>query len=139
MVQFFSSRGAVRSAVTIAAAITNIATVAAITVDSTVLIVAGNSADVAATSPGLDGYGIPWTSVLIPQAGGPLPTLNSSLTQGNFGSLIVIGSVSYDYNGTYKSALTDAQWNSLYAYQAAFKVRMVRINEYPGPNFGKYL
>lgn len=107
-----------------------------VNVNSTVLIVARDSFDVASVSPGLDGYGIPWQQVLIPQAGAPLPTLNSSMTQANYGSIILIGSISYDYNGTYNSALTTAQWDQLYAYQTSFKVRMVRINEYPGPNFG---
>lgn len=109
---------------------------AGVNVNSTVLILARDSFDVASVSPGLDGYGIPWQQVLIPQAGAPLPTLNSSMTQANYGSIILIGSISYDYNGTYNSALTTAQWDQLYAYQTTFKVRMVRINEYPGPNFG---
>lgn len=107
-----------------------------IQVNSTVLILARDSFDVASVSPGLDAYAIPWQQYLIPQAGAPLPTLNSSLTQANYGSIILIGSISYDYNGTYNSALTTAQWNQLYAYQTNFKIRMVRINEYPGPNFG---
>lgn len=106
------------------------------TVNSTVLILARDSFDVASISPALDAYAIPWQPYLIPQAGAPLPTLNSSLTHANYGSIILIGSISYDYNGTYNSALTTAQWNQLYAYQTTFKVRMVRINEYPGPNFG---
>lgn len=106
-------------------------------VGSTVLILARDDADVASTSPGLDAYGIPWQKALIAQGGSPLPVLNSTATNANFGSIILIGSLSYDYNGVFKSALTDAQWNQIYAYQSAFNVRMVRINEYPGIGFGK--
>lgn len=108
------------------------------TVGSTVLILGRDDFDVAGISPGLDAYGIPWQKALIPQAGANLPTLNSSATNANYGSIILIGSISYDYNGTYRSALTDAQWNQIYGYQTTFGVRMVRINEYPGPNFGTY-
>lgn len=108
------------------------------TVGSTVLILGRDDFDVASVSPGLDAYGIPWQKALIPQAGGSLPTLNSTTTSANYGSIILIGSISYDYNGTYRSALTDSQWNQIYGFQSSFGVRMVRINEYPGINFGTY-
>lgn len=111
---------------------------AATTVTSTALIIAANDADVAKASLGLDAYGIPWTKALIPQAGGSLPVLNSSATNGNYGSIVVLDSVAYDYNGTYRSALTTDQWNQLYSYQSAFHVRMVRLEEFPGPEFGEH-
>ena len=46
--------------------------------------------------------------------------------------------VSYDYGGTtgFQSALTNDQWNQLYAYQLAFGVRMVQYDVYPGPLYG---
>ncbi|KJZ79795.1 hypothetical protein HIM_00509 [Hirsutella minnesotensis 3608] len=110
---------------------------AANTVDSTVLIIGKNDADIAKASMGLDGYGIPYEKLMIPQTGGPLPQLNTSMTQGRYGGIVVIGSVSYDMGGDqFRSALQDAQWNTLYAYQTAFKVRMVRLEEFPGPTFG---
>lgn len=126
----------VRAAIGSALLISNAVAQSGVQVNSTVLILARDSFDVASISPALDAYAIPWQQYLIPQAGAPLPTLNSSLTQAAYGSIILIGSISYDYNGTYNSALTTAQWNQLYAYQTDFKIRMVRINEYPGPNFG---
>lgn len=110
---------------------------AANTVSGKVLIIGRDDFDVNSTTPGLDAYGIPWQKALIPQAGTILPSLNSTATSGNFGSIILIGSVSYNYNGVFKSALTDQQWNDIFAYQANFNVRMVRFNEYPGPNFGE--
>ncbi|KAG8423016.1 hypothetical protein J3459_009814 [Metarhizium acridum] len=109
---------------------------AATTVTSTALIIAANDNDVAKASLGLDAYGIPWAKALIPQSGGLLPALNSTVTDGNYGSIVVLDSVAYDYNGTYRSALTTDQWNQLYAYQSAFQVRMVRLEEFPGPDFG---
>ncbi|EFY86901.1 extracellular serine-rich protein [Metarhizium acridum CQMa 102] len=108
---------------------------AATTVTSTALIIAANDNDVAKASLGLDAYGIPWAKALIPQSGGSLPALNSTVTDGNYGSIVVLDSVAYDYNGTYRSALTTDQWNQLYAYQSAFQVRMVRLEEFPGPDF----
>lgn len=44
--------------------------------------------------------------------------------------------MSYQYPNGFFSALTTEQWNALYAYQTAFGVRMVRLDVYPGPDFG---
>lgn len=110
---------------------------AANSVDSTILIVARSDSEAAQASFGLDGYGIPWEKALIPQGGTDLPALNASATEGRYGGIVVIGSVSYDMGGgRFASALTDQQWSDMYAYQAAFKVRMVRLGEFPGPAFG---
>lgn len=109
---------------------------AATSVTGSVLIIARSDADVAAISPGLDGYGIPWEKALIPKTGAALPALNSSAADGNYAGIITSGGLSYDYNGNYKSALTAAQWNQLYDYQSAFRVRLVRLDEFPGPDFG---
>ncbi|POR39131.1 Uncharacterized protein TPAR_00683 [Tolypocladium paradoxum] len=109
---------------------------AAITVDSTVLVIARNDGEAQQATLGLDGYGIPYEKLLVPPAGAALPTLNSSLTQGRYGGIVIISDVSYDINGSWGSAITAAQLSQIHAYQADFKVRMVRINEYPGPNYG---
>lgn len=109
----------------------------ALTVDSKVLIIGRDDIDVKSTSTGLDAYGIPWEAVMIPKAGGTLPTLAASTDRGNFGSIVLVGSVSYKYETGYASALTPEQWTQIYQYQSTYKVRMVRLNEYPGPNFGK--
>ncbi|KKY21693.1 putative extracellular serine-rich [Phaeomoniella chlamydospora] len=55
---------------------------------------------------------------------------------GNFGGIIVVFAVSYDYSGSYNSALTTEQWNQLYAYQLAYGVRMVQYDVYPGLDYG---
>jgi hypothetical protein len=104
---------------------------------STVLVIARDtySADVATS--GLNGYGIPFTTLIVPQSGVQLPALNSS-SGGNFGGLVVASEVSYNFGGTtgYQSALTADQWNQLYAYQLQYGVRMVQYDVYPGPNYG---
>lgn len=43
------------------------------------------------------------------------------------------------YTDGWRSAVTDAQWNTIWGYQSDFRVRMVRINEFPGPAFGAAL
>ncbi|QKX57460.1 uncharacterized protein TRUGW13939_04573 [Talaromyces rugulosus] len=110
---------------------------AASSIESTILVIATDSASAKIASSGLNGYGIPFSTLLVPQAGVQLPTLNSS-TGGNYGGIVVASQVSYDYGGTtgYQSALTTDQWNQLYAYQLAYGVRMVQYDVYPGPEFG---
>lgn len=74
--------------------------------------------------------------VIVPQAGITLPTLNSTATSGNYGGFIVLSEVAYSYTAGWASALTAAQWASLYAYQTSFGVRMVRLDVFPGAEFG---
>jgi hypothetical protein len=114
---------------------------AATSVANTILVFAKDAASGYHGTSGLAGYGIPYQLVIVPQAGITLPTLNSSLTSGNYGGIIVLSEVSYDY-GTptgFASALTTAQWNQLFAYQTTFGVRMVRLDVFPGAGFGKFL
>lgn len=105
-------------------------------IDNKVLILARDADGASSASAGLTAYGIPFESVLIPQAGGALPTLNTSGTEGKYSGIIVIDALAYQYADGWRSAVTTDQWNTIWAYQASFKVRMVRINEYPGPSFG---
>lgn len=107
------------------------------TVDSKILIFARDAYSASTASSGLEGYGIPYETVLVPQAGITLPALTSSATQGRYAGIIIMGAVSYDYSGTWRSALTDAQMTTIHTYQTNFHVRMARIDEYPGPAFGK--
>jgi len=114
------------------------AVVRAASVSSTVLILARDSASAASAYSGLQGYGIPYQVVTIPQSGASLPTLQSSDTTGNYGGIVVLSEVSYQYSTGFYSALTAAQWQQLYDYQTAFGVRMVRIDVYPTDEFGMY-
>ncbi|KAL2860793.1 putative extracellular serine-rich protein [Aspergillus lucknowensis] len=106
------------------------------TLAANILVIARDATQAQVAYSGLNGYGIPYTELLVPQAGVELPALNTS-SGGNFGGIVVAGEVSYDYGGdNWRSALTDDQWNQLYAYQLAYGVRMVQYDVYPGPNFG---
>ncbi|KAJ5110965.1 hypothetical protein N7532_001500 [Penicillium argentinense] len=101
-----------------------------------ILVIARDSASAGVASSGLNAYGIPFTTLLVPKAGVALPALNSS-TSGNFGGIVVASEVSYDYGTSgFQSALTTDQWNQLYAYQLEYGVRMVQYDVYPGPNYG---
>jgi hypothetical protein len=105
-------------------------------VDSTVLVIARDAYGAQVASSGLNGYGIPFQILQVPQAGVALPTLNTT-AGGNFGGIIVAEQVSYDYgNGNFSSALTAGQWQQMYDYQTMYGVRMVQYGVYPGPLYG---
>lgn len=106
-------------------------------VSSNILIIARDNSSASDSTSGLNGYGVPFTTLIVPQSGVELPALNSS-TGGNFGGIVITGEVSYDYGGQdgFRSALTPDQWNQLYAYQLQYGVRMVHQDVYPGPKFG---
>jgi hypothetical protein len=108
------------------------------TISGTILVIArdATSAENGAVA-GLRGYGIPYEVLTVPQAGiTSLPLLNSSATHGNYGGIVTISEVGYNYDTSYYSALTRRQWNDLYAYQSAFGVRMVRLDVFPTSDFG---
>lgn len=112
--------------------------VAGATVSSTILILARDytSAQNGAFT-GLQGYGIPYEVVTVPQEGiTDLPVLNASAKHGNYGGIVVISEVGYNYGDQYYSALTRRQWNSLWDYQILFGVRMVRLDVFPTSDFG---
>ncbi|KAK7747390.1 hypothetical protein SLS53_001644 [Cytospora paraplurivora] len=109
---------------------------AANSVSNTILVFARDSASVTVATLGLQGYGIPYQAVIVPEAGVALPTLNSSATQGNYGGILVLSEVSYQYSTGFLSALTTAQWQQLYDYQTAFGVRMVRLDVFPSTDLG---
>lgn len=110
---------------------------ASLSVSSTVLILARDEASAPSAYSGLRGYGIPYQVVTVPSTGTTLPTLNSSIITGNYGAIVVLSEVSYQYPTGFFSALTTAQWQQLYDYQTAFGVRMVRLDVYPGAEFGR--
>lgn len=102
-----------------------------------ILVIARDTASANNLASGFNGYGIPYSTLIVPQAGTTLPALNTSGV-GNYGGIVVHGQVAYDYGGTlgFQSALTADQWNQLYAYQTSFGTRMVHLDVYPGPLFG---
>ncbi|ETN38636.1 uncharacterized protein HMPREF1541_06673 [Cyphellophora europaea CBS 101466] len=105
-------------------------------IDSKILIIVRDAYAGQSASSGLNGYGIPFEILTVPQQGIALPTLNTTVG-GNYGGFIIAGQVSYDMGGgNYQSALTAAQWQQLYDYQTMYGVRMVQYDVYPGPLFG---
>jgi hypothetical protein len=105
-------------------------------VNSTVLILAPQGDSSYSATSGFDAYGIPYQLVSVPQGGVALPALNSTANAGNYGGILILSDVSYDYDGDYHSALTQDQLTALYAYQVAFGVRMVRLDVYPDSTSG---
>lgn len=107
------------------------------TIRSTILVIARDSVSAYSAFSGLNDYGIPYEVLLVPSTGTSLPVLNTSSTSGNYGGIVTLSEVSYPYvNGQYASALTQAQWNTLFAYQTAFGVRMVRLDVVPSSATG---
>jgi hypothetical protein len=108
----------------------------AITVSSTILVFARDQASSYSATSGLNAYGIPYELVLVPIGGITLPTLNSSATAGNYGGIITLSEVSYEYSDGWYSAINTTQWQQIYDYQTAFGVRLVRLDVYPDGDFG---
>jgi len=81
------------------------------TVNSTALVIARDTVSAYSAYSGLNDHGIPYSLLIVPQAGAPLPVLNDSATAGNYGLIVVLSEVSYDYGGTigFQSALTTDQ------------------------------
>ena len=113
-------------------------TIIADTINSTALVIATDLISAYSAYSGLNDHGIPYEVLVVPQAGVTLPSLNDSATVGNYGLIVVLSEVSYDYGGTegYQSALTADQWTALFNYQVSFGVRMVRIDVYPSSDSG---
>jgi hypothetical protein len=102
----------------------------------TALVIASDDNTAAQATSILQGYGAPYVLLTVPQAGTSLPSLESTSIEsniGNFGLIIIIGQVSYNYGGSfgYASALTSAQWDVLYTYQTKYGVRMIQLGIYP--------
>lgn len=109
-----------------------------LTVDGTILVLGRTSADAEMAAAGLKGYGIAYEAVAVPQAGIELPSLNSSSDHGNYGGVVLLSEVSYEFEDGWRSAITGEQFQALFKYQVDFGVRMVRLDVYPSSEFGKF-
>jgi hypothetical protein len=114
------------------------ASVAGATISGTILVVARDQLSAQnGAFMGLQGYGIPYEVLTVPQEGvANLPVLNSSATHGNYGGIVIVSEVGYNYGDQYYSALTRRQWNQMWDYQTQFGVRMVRLDVFPTADFG---
>lgn len=109
---------------------------AAVTVNSTVLVIVRDANATESGTSVLQGYGIPYQVVDISLRGGGFPQLNSTPDSGNFGGIVTISAREYKNDDDWKTALSDKQRQELYRYQEAFGVRMVRLNAWPSSEFG---
>ncbi|KAJ3278102.1 hypothetical protein HK104_002648 [Borealophlyctis nickersoniae] len=88
---------------------------------------------------GLNGYGIPYDQLIIPNTGynGSLPLQDSA---GNpLYSLVIVtpGQLPYaNAAGVWGSALTQVQWDQLAAYESKWKVRRVSLDDTPQASHG---
>lgn len=112
--------------------------VTATKVNSTALVIARDSASAYSAYSGLNDHGIPYYLLTVPKGGVTLPSLNSSTSLGNYGLIVILSEVSYNYAELegYESALTSQQWTTLFSYQLAFGVRMVRLDAFPSNDTG---
>ena len=104
----------------------------------TALVLATDASAGAEATSILSGYGQPTELLSIPQEGIALPTLETidawNNSVGNFGLIVIIGLVPYDYGGSigWASAITSDQWTQLYDYQLKYGVRMVHLDAWAG-------
>ncbi|KUJ08212.1 uncharacterized protein LY89DRAFT_599894 [Mollisia scopiformis] len=104
---------------------------------STFLVIARDASSAYSAKSGLNDYGIPFEVLIVPAGGVALPPLSSATGVGNYGGFVILSEVSYaDSAGNYASALTSAQWNTLYTYQRTFGARMVRLDVVPSAATG---
>ncbi|KAF4633369.1 hypothetical protein G7Y89_g4760 [Cudoniella acicularis] len=104
---------------------------------STFLVIARDPVSAYSAYSGLNDYGIPYELLIVPANGAALPPLQSSATAGNYGGIVILAEVSYQSaSGSWGSALTPAQWNTMYNYQVNFGARMVRLDVLPSAATG---
>ncbi|KAH7239535.1 hypothetical protein BKA59DRAFT_503322 [Fusarium tricinctum] len=106
------------------------------TTATTILILGKDDYACDSAASGLQGYGIPYEKVLVPQEGFVMPTLNSTSSKGKYGAIILVDAASYLYASGWASAITQQMWDQIFEYQLHFNARLVRINEYPSTQFG---
>jgi hypothetical protein len=108
------------------------------TISGTALVIARDKASAYSAYSGLNDRGIPYQILIVPASGANLPVLNDTAVHGNYGLIVVLSEVSYNKGGTigYQSALSASQWQTLYNYQVAFGVRMVRLDSTPSADTG---
>jgi hypothetical protein len=109
---------------------------AAITVKSTLLVLARDSNSTLSGTSVLQGYGIPYQIVDLSLPAAGYPQLNSTPDTGNFGGIVTTSASEYTGSDDWNTVLSEKQWKELYAYQEAFGVRMVRLNAWPSAEFG---
>jgi hypothetical protein len=76
------------------------------TVKSTVLVIARSASDAQSVTSGLNGYGTPFQSLIVPQGGVAIPPLNTT-AGGNFGSVVALSGLAYNCTSKPKLRMSD--------------------------------
>lgn len=82
----------------------------------------------------LNQIGVPYDTLIATATPLTAQTLSDGVGAGRYqGILLATGNLGYEASpGVYQSALTAAQWQMLWQYEADFRVRQVTLNTYPG-------
>ncbi|PVI05419.1 hypothetical protein DM02DRAFT_650758 [Periconia macrospinosa] len=104
---------------------------AAVSVNSTLLILARDSSAAKSGVGVLQGYGIPYQVVDLSAANSGLPKLNTTPDAGSFGGIVTVSAQGYTNGDDWNTIISAQQWQDLYRYQEAFGVRLVRLNAWP--------
>lgn len=82
----------------------------------------------------LNQIGVPYDTLIAKTTPLTAQTLSDGLGAGQYqGILLATGNLGYEASpGVYQSALTAAQWQMLWQYEADFRVRQVTLYTYPG-------
>lgn len=110
-----------------------------LSVDGRLLVISadGTEAALPAIRAALDYLGTPYT-VRVASTAGPLSSdqLSAGLRGRYQGVILTTGSLAYYDGSTWRSALSDADWHTLWSYESTFGVRQVTWYTYPTPDFG---
>jgi hypothetical protein len=107
-----------------------------ISIQMKVLVISadGTEPSFAAITSMLDQVGVPYDKLIAATTPLTASMLSDGLGNGKYqGILLTTGNLGYlTADGTYQSALTTEQWQTLWAYEAAFRVRQSTLYTYPG-------
>lgn len=105
-------------------------------IDMKLLVISadGNEPVFAGIKSILNQIGVPYDTLIAKEAPLTPQTLSDGLGAGRYqGILLATGNLAYEASpGVYESALTAAQWQMLWQYEADFRVRQVTLYTYPG-------
>ncbi len=109
------------------------------TIDARVLVVSADGTEevLPAIRQVLDYLGTPYTVWVARSRPGALTTALSAGTHGYFqGVILATGGLTYNDRGTWRGALTDAEWRALWDYEASFGVRQATFYTFPTADYG---
>lgn len=105
-----------------------------VTIDMKLLVISADGTEpvFAGIKSVLDQIGVPYDTLIASQTPLTPAMLSNGSGAGKYqGILLATGNLGYASNGGFQSALTQAQWEMLWAYEADFRVRQVTLYTYP--------